>query len=83
MPTGNTAKPSSRWDEIRAASGRGAKPSSWDALRQGHEKTRVPDQMRSAQVPSVTDDAGADAERAQEQARFDAMLEAERKVASR
>lgn len=75
--------PASRWDEIRAANARGAKPSSWDTLRQGHERTKgqVSDNLISNQAPSMTNDA--DAERAQEQARFDAMLEAERKAAGR
>ena len=63
--------PHSRWDEIRAANARNAaQHSSWDALRQNHERNQV----------AKIDDAYSftDSDRAQEQARFDAMLEAER-----
>ena len=62
-------KPSldSRWDEIRAANARNTgRQSSWDALRQNHERDRV---------QKAEGESGS--ERAQEQARFDAMLEAE------
>ncbi|KAF8807493.1 hypothetical protein BYT27DRAFT_7189565 [Phlegmacium glaucopus] len=34
-------KSHSRWDQIRAANSRTAQNSTWDALRQQHEKTRV------------------------------------------
>lgn len=79
IPTGDTPKSSSRWDEIRATNARGAKPSSWDNLRQKHEKTQISDQLQPSQPPSISNDT--DAERVREQARFDAILEAERKVA--
>ncbi|KAL4253211.1 hypothetical protein ABKN59_004725 [Abortiporus biennis] len=69
-----SAKPASKWDEIRA-SNNGAKTSSWDALRQGHERNTLPEGV-SIQSPTLnTDD-----ERAREQARFDALLEAERRL---
>ncbi|KZP31245.1 hypothetical protein FIBSPDRAFT_1037698 [Athelia psychrophila] len=63
----------SRWEDIRVANARKSKrSSSWDALREGHE--------RSADVASA-DDAPftADNDRAREQAQFDAMLDAERR----
>ena len=78
-PSGNAPQSSSRWEEIRAANARGARPSTWDALRQRHEKAQVADHVQSGHTPSVTNDA--DVERAREQARFDAMLETERKIA--
>ncbi|KIM85322.1 hypothetical protein PILCRDRAFT_817326 [Piloderma croceum F 1598] len=70
--TRTDTSPHSRWDEIRAANTRNAaQHSSWDALRQNHERNQV----------ARTDDAysSTESDRAQEQARFDAMLEAERR----
>jgi hypothetical protein len=75
IATRTDTSPPSRWDEIRAANARNAaQQSSWDALRQNHERNQV----------ARTDDAYSSTEndRAQEQARFDAMLEAERRSSS-
>ncbi|CCM05169.1 uncharacterized protein FIBRA_07378 [Fibroporia radiculosa] len=69
------SRPASRWQEIRAANSRGAGlPSSWDVLRQTHERSRLPDDAQSTNQPPMTD-------RAREQAQFDALLEAERRIA--
>ncbi|KZT05968.1 uncharacterized protein LAESUDRAFT_701470 [Laetiporus sulphureus 93-53] len=68
------ASPSSRWDAIRTANARNAgQTSSWDALRQSHERARV---------PSNPDRPPEEPDRAREQAEFDALLEAERKLGS-
>ncbi len=75
----DNSNPRSRWEEIRAASARKAQTSSWDALRQDHERAAVSDNVQSASIPFPLN--GVDPERAQEQARFDALLEAERKMA--
>ncbi|KAI6047555.1 hypothetical protein EDC04DRAFT_3050758, partial [Pisolithus marmoratus] len=64
----------SRWDEIRAANARSiAQQSTWDAVRQRQERNRMP-------VPSTNNDQSTDEreDRAAAQARFEAMLEAER-----
>ncbi|GJE87628.1 hypothetical protein PsYK624_037110 [Phanerochaete sordida] len=72
----------SRWNEIRTANARGAQASSWDALRQQHERRRNVDDVQQQQPPAgLPGMSDLEAERAQEQARFDAMLEAERKIA--
>ena len=75
---GTPSRPASRWDEIRAANARGSRPSSWDALRQQRERGENPDYVQQPVAPTGPTDA--DAERAREQARFDAMLEAERRL---
>lgn len=77
-----------RWDEIRAANARNSgKASSWDVLREQHERERVSsssgnndassDPSSFARTPSTSELV-----RAAEQARFDALLEAERKLSS-
>ncbi|KZT72763.1 hypothetical protein DAEQUDRAFT_735764 [Daedalea quercina L-15889] len=67
----------SRWEEIRAANARsGVQQSSWDVLRQSHERSKVKGSAqggRSSEEPPRTD----------EQAQFDALLEAERRTAGR
>jgi len=98
----------SRWDELRAANAKStAVNSSWDALRQTHERQRItPNNDNSSSSTSSTTDAFTDTpftrvqssqsntntlqtqtaappddERTIDQAHFDAMLEAERKMA--
>lgn len=67
--------PHNRWDEIRAANARNAgRSSSWDALRQGHERSQIAGSSDAASFSAEND-------RAREQAQFDAMLEAERRKA--
>lgn len=79
-PVGSSSKTATRWDEIRAANA-AAKPSSWDAIRQRHERaTAAADKRRSAGTATNAEDQ-TELDRAQEQARFDAVLEAERKIA--
>lgn len=69
---------STRWDEIRAANARNARSSSWDALRQQHQRPAVVDTVQPS--PGSYSGAESDTERIAEQARFDALLEAERKL---
>ncbi|KAL4064919.1 hypothetical protein V8B97DRAFT_1919869 [Scleroderma yunnanense] len=74
--TGNqTTAFKSRWDEIRAANARGVgQHSTWDVIRQRHERHKV-------SSPSSTGDESANNEqedRVVAQARFEAMVEAER-----
>ena len=66
----------SRWDEIRAVNSRSTSQSSWDTIRQRHERSRLPDSSISASDNSVITEAQ---ERAAAQAKFDALLEAERR----
>jgi len=70
-----TNSPLNRWDEIRKANARNsARNSSWDALRQNHERDRVAGINEGSYF--------TESDRAREQARFDAMLEAERRRGS-
>lgn len=67
----NKSSSDSRWNEIRTANARNTgRQSSWDALRENHERSRV--------QQSDGEPVSPESERAQEQARFDAILEAER-----
>ncbi|KAF8898644.1 hypothetical protein BD779DRAFT_1484933 [Infundibulicybe gibba] len=59
--------PSSKWDQIRALNSRTAGHSSWDTLRQNHERARM--STKNSEEPT---------DRAMEQAQFDDMLEKER-----
>lgn len=75
----NDRKVLSRWDEIRAANATGPKSTSWDVLRQQRDSDNGGrDKRPSEQDPSIQYDDQA--ERMQEQARFDALLEAERRL---
>ncbi|KAK0506179.1 hypothetical protein EDD18DRAFT_20996 [Armillaria luteobubalina] len=65
----------SRWDQIRAANARNPGTSSWDTLRQSHERVSV---QRSQFGVSTNPDEFARNDQATEQARFDALLEQER-----
>ncbi|RDB28817.1 hypothetical protein Hypma_015432 [Hypsizygus marmoreus] len=69
-------KPATKWDEIRALNARAASNSSWDALRQRHERARVPAPSSSPSEDDFERTRGDD--RAAEQARFDELLEKER-----
>ncbi|KAG0708957.1 hypothetical protein DFH29DRAFT_842741 [Suillus ampliporus] len=70
-------QPKNRWEEIRAANARSSGyVSSWDTIRQRHERNRLPNSTSSQSNDpplSATDD------RAAEQAKFDTILEAERR----
>jgi len=72
-PTSPPTKPPSKWDQIRAANTRGASNSSWDALRQNHERARMDNPNEDPKNPGGDD-------RAAEQAKFDALLEKERNI---
>ncbi|EAU93064.1 hypothetical protein CC1G_06784 [Coprinopsis cinerea okayama7 len=73
-PAAPPAAPTSAWDRIRAANAQQTQQSSWDALRQSHERSRVP---RPPQDGS-SDNRFYDSDRAAEQAKFDELLEKER-----
>lgn len=75
----------SRWGEIRAVNARAGRSSTWDSIRQGHERRQMGPDNSQSQVspPTASNLSEADAERAQEQAHFDALLEAERRAAGR
>ncbi|KAI0375397.1 hypothetical protein BV20DRAFT_1048541 [Pilatotrama ljubarskyi] len=74
--TGSSARAKSTWDAIREANARNAgRHSSWDELRQRHERQRTVGRVQQAEAAEVEDP------RAQAQAEFDAILEAERKAA--
>ncbi|THH18412.1 hypothetical protein EW146_g2566 [Bondarzewia mesenterica] len=72
-----------RWGEIRAVNARNGPRSTWDELRQNQERSRLP------VAPQSADDAGSRSptsdmdDRAAEQAKFDALLEAERRKADK
>ncbi|KAI0361190.1 hypothetical protein OH77DRAFT_1390948 [Trametes cingulata] len=71
-----SARPKSTWDAIREANARNAgRHSSWDELRQRHERQRTAGRVQQAEPAEVEDP------RAKAQAEFDAILEAERKAA--
>ncbi|KAJ3568795.1 hypothetical protein NP233_g5470 [Leucocoprinus birnbaumii] len=72
-------RPKSQWDQIRAANAAKTTSSSWDALRQRHEKPRV--QNSGTCTGQATNDQQVD-DRAAEQAKFDALLEKERNLSS-
>ncbi|KDQ63643.1 hypothetical protein JAAARDRAFT_29671 [Jaapia argillacea MUCL 33604] len=76
---------STRWGQIRSAANT-APPSSWEAIRQTNAKAQMqsmkPSSDRAAAPTAAGDDGAPVDDRAGEQARFDALLEAERKMAS-
>jgi len=76
--TPETAKHQSTWDQIRAANSHTARSSSWDVLRQSHERARVQQRGDIADIIPDTNVTGDASDRAIEQARFDALLEKER-----
>ena len=69
---------SSKWEQIRAANSHASRNSSWDAIRQNHERNHI--------NPGNTDDYDYETrrtryeDRAEEQAKFDALLEKERNI---
>ncbi|KAI0080082.1 hypothetical protein K474DRAFT_1658343 [Panus rudis PR-1116 ss-1] len=87
-----SSRPRSKWDEIREANARSsAQNSTWDHLRQAHERERIQNAASATSSSSpdfvldtpvvVTPGGTSDEERRLEQARFDALLEAERRKA--
>ena len=72
-----TARPKGAWDAIREANAqRTGKHSTWDELRERHERQRVSERVPVQQRASEAEDP-----RAKAQAEFDAILEAERRAA--
>jgi hypothetical protein len=71
-----STKAASKWDQIRAVNSRTINNSSWDTLRQNHERERVANSSNTGDDPEQI--RGDD--RAAEQARFDALLEKERNI---
>jgi len=67
----------SKWDQIRAANSRTSTHSSWDALRQKHERARLPPSPPSG---SETFERTRGGDRAAEQAEFDELLDKERNM---
>jgi len=83
-PSGNVSKPAeashaspaSKWEDIRNANARNVgRQTSWDVLRQRHERSKLP----NSTSPPDGSPAGNTDERTAAQARFDALLEAERR----
>ncbi|KAH9858196.1 hypothetical protein C2E23DRAFT_803051 [Lenzites betulinus] len=80
-PTDASHEPSARqkstWDAIREANARASgRNSSWDELRQRHERQRTAGRVQQKEPVEIQDP------RAQAQAEFDAILEVERKAAN-
>jgi len=72
-------KSPTRWDQIRSANSRKSSNSSWDVIRQNHERTRIlHSSSNDGQTEGGVDERNDD--RAAEQARFNAMLEKERNI---
>ncbi|KAF8446031.1 hypothetical protein L210DRAFT_3610585 [Boletus edulis BED1] len=65
-----------RWDEVRAANARSFGQSSWDTIRQRHERSRLPHPSGPPTNSSPSTEAD---DRTAAQAKFDALLEAERR----
>ena len=70
---------SNKWEQIRAANSRTSRNSSWDAIRQGHERSRVINLGNTDDHDYETRQTGYE-DRAEEQAKFDALLEKERNI---
>lgn len=73
------------WDRIRAANVRTAGNSSWDALRQKHESARIQNSVPDTTIDDVNGEPVGQAKievtsRAEEQAKFDALLDRERNM---
>ncbi|KAG8964015.1 hypothetical protein FRC03_002299 [Tulasnella sp. 419] len=74
VPESDPQPRTTTWDAIRAARST-AQPTSWDTIRQSHEKQRMT-QQPSKSTPSRQSDEMT------EQEKFDAMLDAERRAAA-
>ncbi|OSD03574.1 hypothetical protein PYCCODRAFT_1466946 [Trametes coccinea BRFM310] len=80
-PQEPTGRPKSTWQAIRDANARNSgRHSTWDELRQRHERQRAPGRQQARQNEPTEE---VEDPRAQAQAEFDAILEAERKAAGR
>jgi len=84
IPTRPTSQPqastnNSRWEQIRGGSN-GGPVSSWDTIRQNHERSRIQGDSRS-DAPSLAQPE--ETTRTADEARFELMLEAERRRSQR
>ncbi|KAI9060197.1 hypothetical protein FKP32DRAFT_1605585 [Trametes sanguinea] len=80
-PQGSTGRPKGAWEAIREANARNSgRHSTWDELRQRHERQRAPGRPQARQSEPTEEEEDP---RAKAQAEFDAILEAERKAAGR
>jgi len=79
--------PSGRWDQIRAANNKKGPVSSWDVIRQNHERNHINASGDSQSQDSDHDgsafEAKEDTTRALDEVQFDTMLETERRRTSR
>ncbi|KAI8981273.1 hypothetical protein BD414DRAFT_538086 [Trametes punicea] len=76
-PQESAGRPKSAWEAIREANARNAgRQSTWDELRQRHERQRTTGRVQQKEPAETLEDP-----RAKAQAEFDAILEAERKAA--
>jgi len=73
-------KPVSKWDQIRAVNSRLSTNSSWDAIRQNHERARVATSSATGEGGDEDFERTRGDDRAAEQARFDELLEKERNI---
>lgn len=76
LSNSNPIQSKTRWDDIRAVNSRNTGQSSWDTIRQRYERSRLP---ASNAPPSDSSSATEVDERTAAQAKFDALLEAERR----
>lgn len=83
-------RPPSKWEEIRAANNKSGSLSSWDIIRQNHERNRgigadsTGDRHNSTDLDSSINKSEKQWDsRALDEAQFEAVLEAERRRASR
>lgn len=74
-----SSTPASAWDRIRAANAKQGQPSSWDSLRQTHERSRISGATQKQASPGEEGNKFYDdTDKAAEQAKFDELLEKER-----
>ena len=74
--------PASRWDELRKGAG-SAGASTWDRIREENERTRMKrpsEDGNETEKHALDDDDDEATHRKVEQEKFDALLEAERKL---
>jgi len=75
-PAAPSITPTSKWQQIRAANSRTSTNSSWDAIRQSHERKRIDDPSSDHHGAGLT----RYEDRSAEQAKFEALLEKERNI---
>ena len=103
---GSIQRPTGKWDEIRAANNKAGTLSSWDLIRQSHERNKTPPLSSQSTTRSGNPNGSSTGEdrynspdldssvtidenerkwdkRALDEAQFEAVLEAERRRASK